>query len=91
MPNAFVNHCHEYLGKTIKIMSSSNSYNLNKCGVIVNETKNMIYLVTSQTKRLLKISKSEIDLFQVSLPSGNYIIDGKRLIGRPEEIISKTR
>lgn len=78
----------KYLGKTIKILASSNEYNINKRGVIVNETKNMIYMVISQTKRLLKISKSEIDLFKVYLLSENYVIDGKRIIGRPEEIIN---
>ena len=32
------------LGKKIKILKSTNKFNTDKTGIIVNETKNMIYL-----------------------------------------------
>jgi RNase P/RNase MRP subunit p29 len=82
----------DILGKKIEILSCSNKYNINKIGKIVNETKNMIYLLSEQnTTDIKKISKKEIDLYKVILPSGDYFINGKTLLGRPEEKISKIK
>ncbi len=80
------------LGKKIQILSCSNKYNVNKTGIIVNETKNMIYLSNDKkTLEIKKIPKKEIDLYKVILPSGDYFINGKTLLGRPEEKILKTK
>jgi len=46
----------DILGKNIQILSSSNKYNNNKTGKIVNETKNMIYLLSD--KNTLEIKKN---------------------------------
>jgi RNase P/RNase MRP subunit p29 len=74
------------IGKRIKIFSAKNKFNNNKNGVIVNETKNMLYLL-QEGKKLKKISKSELNLVKVSLPFGDYFINGKAFLGRPEEKI----
>jgi len=82
----------DILGKNIQILSSSNKYNNNKTGKIVNETKNMIYLLSDKnTLEIKKISKKEIDLYKVILSDGDYFINGKTLLGRPEERISKIK
>lgn len=80
----------DILGKRIKILSCSNKFNTNKSGVVVNETKNMIYI--NQGKKFMKIkkiSKKEIGIYKITLSNGDYFINGKTLLGRPEEKISK--
>lgn len=82
----------DILGKKIQILSCSNKFNVNKTGIIVNETKNMIYLSNDKkTLEIKRIPKKEIDLYKVILPSGDYFINGKTLLGRPEEKILKTK
>jgi RNase P/RNase MRP subunit p29 len=78
------------LGKKIKILKSTNKFNTDKTGIVVNETKNMIYL--SNNKKITdtkRIAKHEIKVYKVFLASGDYFINGKTLLGRPEEKISK--
>jgi RNase P/RNase MRP subunit p29 len=80
------------LGKKIKILKSTNKFNTDMTGIIVNETKNMIYL--SNKKKIAdvkKIPKREIKVFKVILASGEYFINGKTLLGRPEEKISRIK
>lgn len=80
--NIFLN---DILGKNIQIISCSNKFNINKSGKIVNETKHMIYLQNSTKDQIKKISKKEIDLYKVNLFGKDYFINGKTLLGRPEE------
>lgn len=78
------------IGKRIKVLSCQNKFNNCKNGIIVNESKNMIYLLQEEKgkeKKIKKISKSEINLYKISLPIGDYFINGKALLGRPEEKI----
>jgi RNase P/RNase MRP subunit p29 len=81
---------HDLLGKKIKILSCSNRFNTHKCGVVVNESKNMIYIKQEKKySKIKKFSKKEIELYKITLPTGDYFINGKALLGRPEEKISK--
>ena len=80
----------DLLGKKIKILSCSNKFNTYKCGDVVNETKNMIYIKEKEKySKIKKLSKKEIGLYKITLPTGDYFINGKTLLGRPEEKISK--
>ena len=80
------------LGKKIKILKSTNKFNTDKTGIIVNETKNMVYLSSNiKITETKKIPKQEIKVFKVFLASGDYFINGKTLLGRPEEKISKIK
>jgi len=82
----------DILGKKIKILSGSNKFNINKTGIIVNETKNMIYLLQEKSDlEIKKIPKKEIGVYKVISQSGEYFINGKTLLGRPEEKISKIK
>ena len=93
MPSQFkeLNHI-AIIGKKITIMSSSNKFNINKTGIIVNETKNMVYLLNGKNiSALKKIAKKEITLVKVSHSKGDYFINGRMLLGRPEEKYSKIK
>ena len=81
-----------FLEKKLKYVSGSNKFNINKTGIIVNETKNMIYLLQEKSDlEIKKISKKEIGVYKVISRSGEYFINGKTLLGRPEEKISKIK
>ncbi len=57
---------------------------------LVNETKNMIFLLNGKNiSRIKKIAKKEINLVKVFHSKGDYFINGKILLGRPEEKIFK--
>jgi RNase P/RNase MRP subunit p29 len=80
----------DLLGRRITILSSSNKLNNNKTGTIVNETKNMIYLSDGKNNsKIKKIAKKEVSLVKLFHLKGDYFINGKMLIGRPEEKILK--
>jgi RNase P/RNase MRP subunit p29 len=78
------------LGHKISILSSSNKFNNNKAGTIVNETKNMVYILNGKDiTKIKKIAKKEINLVKVFHSTGDYFINGRMLLGRPEEKILK--
>jgi RNase P/RNase MRP subunit p29 len=77
------------IGKHIKILSCKNKFNNYKSGIVVNETKNMIYMLQNNKKpQITRVSKKEINLYKIILPIGDYFINGKTLLGRPEEKVS---
>jgi len=81
-----------FIGKKITILSSRNNFNNNKTGIVVNETKNMVYLLNgNKISSLKKIAKEEITLAKVSHPERDYFINGRLLLGRPEEKIFKIK
>jgi len=77
---------HSNLGRFVNIIKSKNAKNLNKSGTIVNETKNMLYLDNPKSKNVIRIPKDEICEYEICISNGTYILDGKRLLGRPEEL-----
>jgi RNase P/RNase MRP subunit p29 len=80
-----------YLGKFIKINESRNTKNSNRYGTVVNETKNMLYLINHKSKNIIKIPKVEICEYEIYYSSGTCTLDGKRLLGRPEELVNKVK
>lgn len=79
-------HFNECLGRFVNIIKSRNKRNSNRSGIIVNETKNMLYLINRETKNVIRIPKNEICEYEICHSSGTYTLDGKRLLGRPEEL-----
>ena len=75
----------------IDIVKSSNRFNNNKIGRIVSISRNMIFLEDSKTKKIIKLAKKEISFFKVKNHFPDAIIPGKRLLGRPEEVIVYNR
>ena len=77
------------IGKRVKLLSCKNKFNNYKSGIIVNETKNMIYISQNDKKPpITRVSKKEINLYKIILPVGDYFINGKTLLGRPEEKVN---
>jgi ribonuclease P protein subunit POP4 len=70
----------ELIGERIKIIDSENQTLLNMEGIIVDETKNLFKLkLGSQIKTVLK------NVIKFKLLSNGIIIDGKKIVKRPEE------
>ncbi|CAN5736464.1 hypothetical protein BH23THE1_BH23THE1_03380 [soil metagenome] len=81
-------HSNDYLGKFVNIVRSMNERNSNRSGTVVNETKNMLYLITPDSKNVIRIPKSEVCEYEIYQSHGTYYLDGKRLLGRPETLIN---
>jgi RNase P/RNase MRP subunit p29 len=79
----------EFLGKFVKINKATNTRNSNRSGIAVNETKNMIFLMNHKSRKVMKFSKAEIRDYEIYHMGGTCILNGKRLLGRPEELVNK--
>lgn len=79
----------EFLGKFVKINKATNARNSNRSGIAVNETKNMIFLMNHNSRNVMKFAKAEIFDYEICHASGTCTLDGKRLLGRPEELVNK--
>jgi ribonuclease P protein subunit POP4 len=80
---------HELIGLKAKIVNSSDPSLLSVHGKVVDETKEM--LVVELDGKAKSIPKST-SVFLITLPDGEKVkIDGKRIIGRPQDRIKKIR
>ena len=79
----------EFLGKFVKINKATNARNSNRSGIAVNETKNMIFLMNRKSRNVMKFSKAEISDYEIYHAGSICTLDGKRLLGRPEELVNK--
>jgi ribonuclease P protein subunit POP4 len=77
---------HELIGLKAKVVRARNASLVGIEGVVVDETKHMIML--DDGKRERKIPKSEVKL-HFTLPNAVVEVDGKILIGKPEDRIKK--
>lgn len=84
-------HYNQYLGKFVKINKATNARNSNRSGIVVNETKNMLFLFNHKSKNVIKVPKVEICEYVIYYESGTCTLDGKRLLGRPEELVNKVK
>ena len=77
---------HELIGLQIKIADSNNKANVGLSGKIINETKFTITIKTNKGKKML--FKNNIK-FETKVNNKTIKIDGKLLIGRPEDRVKK--
>lgn len=84
-------HSNECLGRVVNIIKSRNTRNSNRSGTIVNETKNMLYMINQNSKITIRIPKSEVCEYEICHLGGTFTLDGKRLLGRPEELVNVLR
>jgi ribonuclease P protein subunit POP4 len=78
---------HELIGLKVKIKQSKNKSQVGLRGRVIDETYKMLKIETNKGKR--SISK-DIAIFIFTLPNGTKVqVDGKILIGRPEDRIKK--
>ena len=73
----------------LKLTKATNTRNSNRSGIAVNETKNMIFLMNHKSRKVMKFSKAEIRDYEIYHMGGTCILNGKRLLGRPEELVNK--
>ncbi len=79
---------HEFIGTQSRIAQSSHAGYLGISGRIVDETKNTFLIQhENETKRIIK----DISVFQFTFSDGTVVeIDGKLLVGKPEDRLKKT-
>ena len=75
---------HEFIGVKIEITDSKNKSLIGLEGKIVNETKNMFIIETKSTTK--KIIKNQIKM-KLKFKNKTVEIDGKKLVGAPENRI----
>ena len=78
---------HELIGLNVKITKSKNKSLVGLSGKVIDETKNMFVIKTKEgTKKIIKDQST----FIFSLNGKKIEIEGKILVGRPEQRIKKT-
>jgi ribonuclease P protein subunit POP4 len=79
---------HELIGLEVKVANSTCKSHIGLHGKVIDETKNMLIIDDGFKRR--KIPKN-ISEFRFKLPDGCWVsIDGKILVGRPEDRVKKT-
>jgi ribonuclease P protein subunit POP4 len=77
----------EFLGLNAKIVRSSHPGYVDIEGRVLNETRNTIVLLHKNKKKVI-IKNTAV--FNFTMPDGTIVeIDGKAIIGRPEDRIKK--
>ena len=78
---------HEMIGLRVRVADSRNKQIKGKTGTAIDETRNTLTLMSGSRKKTIP---KDVALFRVYLPDGSSVlVDGKRLMGRPEERIRK--
>lgn len=77
---------HELIGLNARIEKSLNKYLEGIEGTIINETKKTI---TIETEKGRKIIPKDVVILKINIGSKSVLVDGKLLLGRPEERIKK--
>ena len=78
---------HELIGLDVKIKESKNPSQVGLKGRVVGETYSTLRIETDKGE---KIIPKDIAIFIFTLPNGTKVqVDGKLLIGRPEDRIKK--
>ena len=74
---------HEFIGEKLEVIESKNKDLVGVKGKVINETRNMFEL--DNGKKLVK----DHSVFNISIGKEVFRIDGKLLVGRPEDRIKK--
>jgi len=78
---------HELIGLDVKIKESKNRSQVGLKGKVIGETYSTLRI---ETKKGEKTIPKDITIFIFTLPNGTKVqVDGKVLIGRPEDRIKK--
>jgi len=78
---------HELIGLKVRIKDSTNKSQVGLTGKVVDETFKILKIETNKGE---KIIPKDVAIFIFTLPNGTKVqVDGKILIGRPEDRIKK--
>ncbi len=79
---------HEIIGLQARVAESRNPYQVGLEGKIIDETMKTIVLLTERGERK-RVLKSDVKLL-LRLQDGTLVlVDGKELVGRPEDRLKK--
>lgn len=77
----------EFIGLRAKIVASSNTFNIGIKGMITDDSRNTLSIRQGNEE---KIIIKDTSIFHVTLPDRQIIeIDGRVLVGRPEDRVKK--
>lgn len=77
----------EFIGLRVKVTKSANSSYVGILGTIVDETRNTLVIRDEEKKRI--VAKNQAVL-EITLPDSAVVeIDGKYLVGRPEDRLKR--
>ncbi|MFH1821712.1 MAG: ribonuclease P protein component 1 [Methanobacteriota archaeon] len=80
---------HELIGLEAQVISSSDPTMLGTYGKIIDETRDM--LVIEQVSAEKTVPKAGLS-FEIKLPDGQKaVVDGNKLVARPEERVKRKR
>ena len=78
---------HEFIDLQAKVVRSSNPNYVGIAGTIINETRNTFQILKDDKRKTIVKDQS---VFHFTLPNATIVeIDGKILVGRPEERLKK--
>ncbi len=78
---------HEFIGFDAKVVKSSNPHIVGIAGKVVDETRNTLTILHRGKKRVVI---KDVAVFDFVMPDGTVVeIDGKVIVGRPEDRIKK--
>jgi ribonuclease P protein subunit POP4 len=78
---------HEFIGLETKVVRSSNPHIVGISGRVVDETRNTLTILQHGKRRVII---KDTAVFDFVMPDGTVVeIDGKIIIGRPEDRIKK--
>jgi ribonuclease P protein subunit POP4 len=78
---------HELIGLHVRVKTSTNFSAIGGNGTVVDETREMLTVETEFGEK--RFAKKDCS-FEFTLPSGGkVVVDGKVLVGRPEDRIKK--
>jgi ribonuclease P protein subunit POP4 len=78
---------HEFIGLEATVVKSSNPHVVGISGEVVDETRNTFTILQNDNK---KVVVKDTSVFNFVLPDGTVVeIDGKVIMGRPEDRIKK--
>jgi len=76
---------HELIGLKVEVEKSSNRYQVGLKGLVVDETKNLIIIRTSNGIKKIQKKKAQ---FIFTIPDGRRVrVNGDRIVARPEDRI----
>jgi ribonuclease P protein subunit POP4 len=79
---------HEIIGLQARVAESRNPYQVGLEGKIIDETMKTVVLLTSSGERK-RVLKNDVKLL-LQLPDRTLVlVDGKELVGRPEDRLKK--
>ncbi len=87
MQNRYIlkKECKELIGAHVEVVGSTNKGLVGLRGRVVDETRNMIMLENNK-----KIVKSQA-ILKVNFGTESYVIDGRLLVGAPEDRLKRSR